>query len=198
MKYIDYYPLVLREVYEIQIISLVFDKLLIEFESNMEQLKNELFLSTASGVGLEIWERILGLSVTDTDVEVRRFKIRSKLLGDNTSLRTKLNILLGEGNFNISVNAVECELELTITTLCSDKLAVIIDDLLDRVLPANISYKINRKIIKQGAIGTAASLNTAMTYLITNDINKQYGIESSLNSATSLNTATTVTINGKE
>ena len=34
MKYIEYYPLVLREVYEIQIISNILDKFLNEFEEN--------------------------------------------------------------------------------------------------------------------------------------------------------------------
>ena len=102
MKYIEYYPLVLREVYEIQIISNILDKFLNDFEENKNNLISELYLSTATGVGLEIWENALDIEVTDTSADVRRFKIRSKLLGDNTNLRTKLDTLIGKDKYRIS------------------------------------------------------------------------------------------------
>ena len=137
MKYIDYFPLVLSEVYEIQLISRIFDKRLSDFEGNKEKLKNELYLSTAAGVGLEIWERVLGLSVTDTNVEVRRFKIRSKLLGDNTSLRTKLNALLGEDKYKITVYPEECHI------LSAQNLKSAVVELLEKVLPVNLTYEVN-------------------------------------------------------
>lgn len=142
MKYIDYFPLVLKEVYEIQLISRIFDKLLSDFERDKEKLKNELYISTATNVGLEVWERILGLSVTDEDAEVRRFKIRSKLLGDNTSLRTKLNALLGEDKYKITVYPEKCHilfsLELSVQNLKST-----VVELLEKVLPVNLTYEVN-------------------------------------------------------
>lgn len=142
MKYLDYYPLVLREVYEIQLISRIFDKLLSDFEGNKEKLKNELYLSTATGVGLEIWERVLGLSVTDTNTEVRRFKIRSKLLGDNTSLRTKLNALLGEDKYKITVYPEECHILFSLE-LSAQNLKSAVVELLEKVLPVNLTYEVN-------------------------------------------------------
>lgn len=142
MKYIDYYPLVLRDVYEIQLISRIFDKLLSDFEGNKEKLKNELYLSTATGVGLEIWERVLGLSVTDTNVEVRRFKIRSKLLGDNTSLRAKLNTLLGEGKYRISVYPEDCHIVFNLE-LSAQSLKAAVIELLEKVLPVNLTFEVN-------------------------------------------------------
>lgn len=142
MKYIDYFPLVLSEVYEIQLISRIFDKRLSDFEGNKEKLKNELYLSTAAGVGLEIWERVLGLSVTDTNVEVRRFKIRSKLLGDNTSLRTKLNALLGEDKYKITVYPEECHILFSLE-LSAQNLKSAVVELLEKVLPVNLTYEVN-------------------------------------------------------
>lgn len=142
MKHLDYYPLVLREVYEIQLISRIFDKLLSDFEGNKEKLKNELYLSTATGVGLEIWERVLGLSVTDTNVEVRRFKIRSKLLGDNTSLRTKLNALLGEDKYKITVYPEKCHILFSLE-LSAQSLKPAVVELLEKVLPVNLTYEVN-------------------------------------------------------
>lgn len=142
MKYIDYYPFVLKEVYEIKLISFIMDKYLLLLESNKDSLKNELYLSTATGIGLEIWEHILGITAPDNDVEVRRFTIRSKLLGDRTSLRTKLNILLGEDNYKIAVDPIKCHitfnLELSVQSL---KNAVV--EMLEKVLPMNLTYEIS-------------------------------------------------------
>lgn len=142
MKYIDYYPLVLREVYEIQLISLIFDKLLLELDGNKESLKTELYLSTATGVGLEMWEKILGLSVTDNAEEVRRFKIRSKLLGDNTSLRTKLNALLGEDKYKITIYPEDCYILFSLE-LSAQNLKPAVIELLEKVLPMNLTYGVD-------------------------------------------------------
>ncbi|MDO4301265.1 MAG: DUF2313 domain-containing protein [Clostridia bacterium] len=142
MKYIDYYPPVLQEVYEIKLIALIFDKFLAAVESNKEQLQNELYLGTAKGSGLEIWERILGLPVTDTDIEVRRFKIRSKLLGDSTSLRTKLNALLGEDKYKITVYPNDCHILFSLE-LSAQNLKSEIIELLEKVLPVNLTYEVD-------------------------------------------------------
>ena len=142
MKYIEYYPPVLREVYEIQIVGNILDKFLSEFEENKTNLINEFYLSTATGVGLEIWENVLGIEVTDTNADVRRFKIRSKLLGDTTSLRTKLDALIGKDKYRIFIDPIKCHvvfnLELTAQNL---KSAVI--ELLEKVSPLNLTYEID-------------------------------------------------------
>jgi hypothetical protein len=142
MKYINYYPLILREIYEIQLLSLIFDKVLADFEDNKELLKKELYLSSATGVGLEIWESVLGLTVTDQDAEVRRFKIRSKLLGDNTSLKTKLNTLLGEGKYKITVYSEKCHILFNLE-LSAQKLKPVVIELLEKVLPVNLTYEVD-------------------------------------------------------
>lgn len=142
MKYIDYYPLVLKEVYEIKLISFIMDKYLLQVESNKDILKNELYLSTATGIGLEIWERVLSISVTDPDVEIRRFKIRSKLLGDNTSLKTKLNTLLGEGKYRISIYPEDCHVLFNLE-LAAQSLKTAVIELLEKVLPVNLTFEVS-------------------------------------------------------
>ena len=100
MKYIEYYPLVLRDVYEIQIISNIFDKFLNEFEENKNNLISELYLSTATGVGLEIWENVLDI--------------------DPIKCHVIFNLELSAQNLK---NAVA--------------------ELLEKVLPLNLTYEIN-------------------------------------------------------
>lgn len=142
MKYIEYYPLVLREIYEIQIISNILDKFLNEFEENKNNLISELYLSTATGVGLEIWENVLDIEVTDTSADVRRFKIRSKLLGDNTSLRTKLDTLIGKDKYRISIDLINCHVIFNLE-LSAQNLKNAVAELLEKVLPLNLTYEIN-------------------------------------------------------
>lgn len=142
MKYIDYYPLILREVHEIKLLSSIFDKYLLDLENDMADLKNEIYLSTATSVGLEIWERALGLTVNDNDVEVRRFKIRSKLLGDNTSLRTKLNALLGEDKYRITIYPEEYHILFSLE-LSAQKLKSAVVELLEKALPVNLTYEVD-------------------------------------------------------
>lgn len=142
MNYIDYYPPILKDIYEIQLISSILDEFFKGLNQNCSDMLQEFFLSTATETGISIWENMLGMEVTDTDIEIRRFKVRSKLLGDNTSLRTKLNLLLGEGKYKITVYPKECyivfNLELSVQGL---KSAVI--ELLEKVLPVNLTYEIN-------------------------------------------------------
>lgn len=142
MEYIKYFPQILNEVYEIKLLGSIIDPILQEQGENSDKLVKEFFLSTMTDVGLEIWERVLGLSVTDTNAEVRRFKIRGKLLGDNTNLRTKLNALLGEDKYKITVYPEECHILFSIE-LSAQNLRPAVVELLEKVLPVNLTYEVN-------------------------------------------------------
>ena len=81
MKYIDYYPPVLKEIREINIIAEAMDTELESVKTGSEKIKDECFVYTAVDAGLERWEKILSIKVTDkNDIELRRFNILSKLM----------------------------------------------------------------------------------------------------------------------
>lgn len=142
MEYIKYFPQILNEVYEIKLLGSIIDPILQEQGENSDKLVKEFFLSTMTDVGLSIWERTLGIEITNYNLEVRRFNIRSKLLGGNTSLRVKLNTLLGEDKWRMTIDSQNCHaifnLELT-----TKELQTSVIELLENTLPMNLTYEIN-------------------------------------------------------
>lgn len=142
MKYIEYYPTVLKEIYEIQLLSGALDNVLDEAKEIEGSLVKEFYINTATERGIELWEKALKLDVTDSDIEIRRFKVLSKILGDKTSLRTKLDALLGEDKYRINMDAENChvtfDLELSVHSL-----KPVIVNLIEKILPLNITYEIN-------------------------------------------------------
>ena len=85
---------------------------------------------------------MLDIEVTDTSADVRRFKIRSKLLGDNTSLRTKLDTLIGKDKYRISIDPIKCHVIFNLE-LSAQNLKNAVAELLEKVLPLNLTYEIN-------------------------------------------------------
>lgn len=142
MKYIEYYPPVLKEVYEIQLISKVLDNVLDEAKENEGGLVKEFYINTATEKGIRLWEKALKLDVTDSDLEIRRFKVLSKILGDRTSLRTKLDALLGENKYRINIDTENCHITFDLE-MSVQSLKPVIVNLLEKVLPLNITFEIN-------------------------------------------------------
>lgn len=142
MKYIEYYPPVLKEVYEIQLISNVLDNVLDEAKENEGGLVKEFYINTATEKGIRLWEKALKLDVTDSDLEIRRFKVLSKILGDRTSLRTKLDALIGENKYRINIDTENCHITFDLE-MSVHSLKPVIVNLLEKVLPLNITFEIN-------------------------------------------------------
>lgn len=142
MKYIEYYPPVLKEVYEIQLLSNVLDNALNEVRENEGGLVKEFYINTATERGIRLWEKAFKLDVTDSDLEIRRFKVLSKILGDRTSLRTKLDSLLGENKYRINIDTENCHITFDLE-MSVQSLKPVIVNLLEKVLPLNITFEIN-------------------------------------------------------
>lgn len=142
MKYIDYYPAVLKEVYEIQLLSDILDNILDGARKNEGSLVKEFYINTATERGIELWEKALKLDVTDSDIEIRRIKVLSKMLGDRTSLKTKLDTLLGKDKYRINMDSVKCHIAFDLE-LSVQSLKPVIVNLIEKVLPLNITYEIN-------------------------------------------------------
>lgn len=139
MKYIEYYPQVLREALEIQILSSIFDLYLGRLNDDAEALSREFYISTATETGISIWENALGIIPYNTDIEARRLVIRSLLFKDRMSLRTRLDVLVGENKYSIMPNSPECYIYFYfLYELYGVK--GIITDMLEKVLPLNLNY----------------------------------------------------------
>ena len=71
MKIIEYLPPVLAEIREFKILGESEDLQLNNLKYEINSLTNELFVTTAEGVGLDRWEKILNITNSSTDVEFR-------------------------------------------------------------------------------------------------------------------------------
>lgn len=193
MKYLKYYPPVLQEVLEIKILSGVMDAAIDKLKSSIDKLNKELFVLTAEDIGLSKWEKSLNIKKgLNESIELRRFRIIAKLNGDNSGLKSKLNLLIGEGNYELKVYPNECMIELAIHSTANYIDIQAINELLDKVIPANLNYGNTVEYEQRNILYTATSINTAMVYTITPDINKKYSINNNISTATVINTATTV------
>lgn len=142
MEYLEYYPPVIKEIYEIQEIAKTMDFEFEKFQSAKEHIKEELFILTVNNEGLKNWEHALNIETNSNDtVDLRRFRILSKLNGDNTSLKKKLNLLLGEGNYIINIYPELCKLQVIVKLISKDYMEPV-KELLEKVVPMNIELDV--------------------------------------------------------
>lgn len=141
MKYVDYYPPMMKELREIKVLGNALDAVLEQAKYNLDLLRSELYIDTATEIGLSMWERILNIEVLNPDVEVRRFEVRSRLFGKKMSLRDRLNILIGEENYNMTVDYMEYFVQFYFLFEFKE-LENIIVNMLERLLPLNLNYNI--------------------------------------------------------
>lgn len=143
---ISYLPAFLRKVREYKEICDVED---IEFEkldSRLDEIINEIAVDTANGYGLERYEKIFNIVNNTTDVEERRFKIKSKLINqlpfNMKWLENKLKNLVGDGNYKITLDAKNYSITIQISHVFPDVATVINNDLRQQ-LPANLVITVN-------------------------------------------------------
>lgn len=142
MKYIDYYPPVLKEIREIRIIGEAVDNELELARSERDKTSREFFVCTAENMGLERLEKVLNINVSDIDdVELRRFNILAKLMRNKRYLIDVLNSLIGEKGYTLRYYADEQRLEVVLTLERKDYLNGV-KELLEEFVPVNIELNI--------------------------------------------------------
>lgn len=142
MKCIEYYPKVIAEIKEMQVISGVFDKELLNLRGVIDYIYREMFIQTAEEAGLLHWEQILNITVTDyDDIELRRFNILAKLMSFKPNLIESLNTLIGPGSYKLRYFNDEFRLKVTLI-LEKAEYAEAIRQLLDVIVPLNIVLSI--------------------------------------------------------
>lgn len=143
MKYIDYYPSVLKEIREIKIISEVMDIGLDGIKTGSEKIRNECFVYSAEDAGLERWEKILDLKVMDkSDIELRRFNILAKLMKNKNYLIDVLNNLIGKDGYTLRYYADEIRLEVVLKLERREYLQAV-TELLEEFVPVNVELNVS-------------------------------------------------------
>lgn len=138
MKYIDYYPSVLKEIKEIQIIGECMDIETEELEGAREKVIKECFVSTAEDLGLERLEEIFNIAVSDkSDIELRRFNIIAKIMNKKSYLIDVLNSLIGENGYSLRYYEKEQRLDVVLTLERKDYMNAV-KELVEDFVPVNI------------------------------------------------------------
>lgn len=108
----------------------------------LERLFGNAFIETADEYGISRFEKIMGITpLGDDTLEDRRFKVQVKW--NETSrytletLDSQIKVICGEGGYSIKMDYAKYSLTVKVS-LSNSKNIVIIQELLDKVVPANI------------------------------------------------------------
>lgn len=144
----NYLPLFLREIREYNEIQEAEGYELQNVDNRINQFKQEISVITASSYGLEKYEKVFDIVVDpnlDT-LEVRRTRLlnrfTSKAPFTEEFLKQQLNSLLGENNWNYTLDYNNYTLTINIT-IPGRSLAIELNKTLKKIIPCNILYTVN-------------------------------------------------------
>lgn len=154
---IGYLPDVLKEVEEIKALNYVENPILEEeWRLAFQQLENQ-FVMYADEYGISRYEKMLGIRYNPTeDIETRRLRILTRMKEQVPYtfkvLDNILESLLGEGNYvlerDVALKNIDVFVELTVNSQ-----VVIIEEMLERILPANMIYNVSERFNKHSYVG---------------------------------------------
>lgn len=126
----------LKQMYEIN------DKQISELQSHIEQMDNNIFLDTMDEAQTARWEGMLVITPDDNEtLEERRFAVKTRVFGNQNYtfkvLKKKLTALCGDIEVTRTYRHVSVKVALS-----SAKMASRIDELLDEVLPLDMTYEV--------------------------------------------------------
>lgn len=138
----EYFPNVLKEVREFKILDTAETPELKSIYDCIGEVLDNSFIETAKETGIARAEKIVGISPRATDtLEERKFNVLAKYNEDLPYTVTKLNellsILCGEKGYHLEINNSEFKLTVKVE-LTSKKSKEAVDELLERVTPANM------------------------------------------------------------
>ena len=139
---IDYLPEVMKSFAEFVEIAEAEQKSKEQLWEDVDKTFSEGFVSTATDIGLKRWEKTLDIVPKDTDsIEVRRFRIRGRLLRDlpytYRTFKKMLEGICGEDGYSINMDVDACSIEIKVALKRKEFLAEV-DQLADDVIPAHI------------------------------------------------------------
>ena len=147
MALINYLPNFLQEIKEYKEITDVEEQELEGIKEINNSLPSEISIETATEVGLERYEKILGLKKnTNLSLEDRRFLVKNKFLNRAPFtvnwLSNKLKTLCGKDNYSINVDYEVLSLEVQIGYMFEEATEELRKDL-KNIIPANLNLQVN-------------------------------------------------------
>lgn len=145
-------PVIIREIPDIVQIYRTNDRQITELDAAMEKLENNILPDTMSQEMLEKWEKLLKLfprpddSLDDRRMSVKR-KILERLPYSYRVIRRRLKELC-ENGFRFWISDDRTEIEVT-TSISSERQMEIIEELLENLLPLNVSYELKNNFSRR-------------------------------------------------
>lgn len=143
---IEYLPEFMREYLEIKIICGEEQRQIENLWGEIEKIWDNQFIASADERTIRKWERMLGVKVGDTwTLDDRRNKILSIITEQRPYTDGTLDIMLksifGEGNYQVEYKK---PLEMLISVSFDSKNEIKnVEEMLDRILPANLIWKVD-------------------------------------------------------
>lgn len=171
-------PEQVRQIKELGILYDMTDTIGQQLMSEMERLKQNQFLATATKESIEAYEQMLGITKDEKDtLESRRFRVQSKVyqtLPYTTQiLRKMLNALCGEKNYKLEVNFEKGML----TCLISEKYKKHFQDivnLLDNIVPLNLFVNVIVHFVSDGMLYFGGKQKMIGKIIVTPYTEKEY------------------------
>ena len=139
-------PNILTRIPDIQRIYEINEKQEADLDAAVDQLEGNLFLDDMNAYQASRWEKILKISpLPDDTLDDRRFRVKTKVIErlpySIRVLRQKIAQLSPEG-YTIDINEDRTELSVGVS-ISSKKNIDSLTDMLDRMLPLNMTYSID-------------------------------------------------------
>lgn len=146
---ISYLPEVLRGVYEFRQLAAAEEAELSAADGELRAIAADSFIATLTERGCSRWEKMLGIAPKATDdIEVRRFRILSKLNEELPftfrGLKRQLAILCGEEGFTAKLDGERYLLSVQVALTAKNQFDEV-GRLLERITPANVEISIGLK-----------------------------------------------------
>lgn len=143
---IHWLPKHLAEMTEWQEICKAYDYLLAKAFADVDEIQANQFFDSLTEIGCLIWERLLGISVTEGEtLEERRQAIISYFAGDlpytENKLRETLNSLAGADNVKLAVTQSTYEIKVDLT-ISAPSVISNVQDIVYKMRPSNMVVRI--------------------------------------------------------
>lgn len=135
-------PEILADIPDLKQMYAINEKQISELQSHIEQMDNNIFLDTMDETQTARWEGMLCIIPDDNEtLEERRFAVKTKVFGNQNYtfkvLQKKMIALCGDIEVTRTYRHVSVKVALS-----SAKMASRIDELLDEVLPLDMTYEV--------------------------------------------------------
>jgi len=184
---LSYWMPLLRKIKEFKEIATTEEPELRYILEAIDRTLNNMFIETADEYGIKRFEGMMGIYPEEgSSLETRRFYVLVKWndkvpYTDNTLYNRLLSLCGSADKFTIEEHYNEYYINIT-TTLGIEGTFDTVATVLEEMLPCNLILNLKNIIeaAKSTPLGIGVATCTAMGYLITNDINKEYSESGSL------------------